>query len=54
MSDSIEIRIDNQAVQDALLKVATKAETLRPLMKNVAGIMTDATEQKSAQNFMQM
>ena len=49
MSDSIEIRIDNQAVQDALLKVAAKAETLRPLMKNVAGIMADATEQNFAQ-----
>ncbi len=49
MPDSIEIRLDNKAVQDALLKVAAKAETLRPLMKNIAGIMVDATEENFSQ-----
>ena len=49
MPDSIEIRLDNKAVQDALLKVAVKAETLRPLMKNIAGIMADATEENFSQ-----
>lgn len=49
MPDSIEIRLDNKAVQDALLKVAAKAETLRPLMKNIAGIMADATEENFSQ-----
>jgi len=49
MSDNIEIKIDNKAVQDALLKVAAKAETLRPLMKNIAGIMANATEENFAQ-----
>ena len=48
MPDSIEIRIDNKQVQEALLKVAAKAETLRPLMKNIAGIMADATEENFA------
>ena len=49
MSDNIEIRIDNKVVQDALLKVAAKAETLRPLLKNLAGIMVDATEENFSQ-----
>ena len=49
MPDSIEIRLDNKTVQDALLKVAAKAETLRPLMKNIAGIMADATEENFSQ-----
>ena len=49
MPDSIEIRLDNKAVQDALLKVVAKAETLRPLMKNIAGIMADATEENFSQ-----
>ena len=49
MPDSIEIRLDNKAVQDTLLKVAAKAETLRPLMKNIAGIMADATEENFSQ-----
>lgn len=49
MPDSIEIKLDNKQVQDALLKVAAKAETLRPLMKNIAGIMADATEENFSQ-----
>lgn len=49
MSDSIEIRLDNQKVEEALLEVASKAENLRPLMKNIAGIMADATEENFEQ-----
>jgi len=49
MSDNIEIRIDNKAVEDALLKVASKCEDLKPLMKNIAGIMADAVEENFEQ-----
>ncbi len=49
MSDNIEIRIDNKAVEEALLKVASKCEDLRPLMKNIAGIMADAVEENFEQ-----
>jgi phage virion morphogenesis protein len=49
MSDNIEIRIDNKAVDDALLKVASKCEDLKPLMKNIAGIMADAVEENFEQ-----
>lgn len=49
MSDNIEIRIDNKAVEEALLNVASKCENLRPLMKNIAGIMADAVEENFEQ-----
>src|SRR5574344_1796085 len=49
MSDNIEIRIDNKAVEEALLEVASKCEDLRPLMKNIAGIMADAAEENFEQ-----
>ena len=49
MADNIEIRIDNKAVEEALLKVASKCEDLRPLMKNIAGIMADAAEENFEQ-----
>lgn len=49
MSDNIEIRIDNKAVEEALLKVASKCEDLKPLMKNIAGIMADAVEENFEQ-----
>ena len=45
MSDSVEIRLDSKDVEKALLQVAQKCEDMRPLMKNIAGIMADATEQ---------
>ena len=45
MADTVEIRLDNKAVEKALLQVAQKCENMRPLMKNIAGIMADATEQ---------
>lgn len=45
MSDTVEIRLDSKDVEKALLQVAQKCEDMRPLMKNIAGIMADATEQ---------
>lgn len=46
MSDEpIEIKIDNKKVEKALLEIAQKISNLRPLMKNVAGIMADSTEE---------
>ena len=41
----IEIKIDNKEVEQALLETARRAEDLRPLMKNIAGIMADSTEE---------
>jgi len=49
MPDNIEIRIDNKTVEDALLKVASKCEDMKPLMKNIAGIMADAVEENFEQ-----
>ena len=49
MADNIEIRIDNKAVEEALLRVASKCEDLKPLMKNIAGIMADAVEENFEQ-----
>ena len=49
MPDNIEIKIDNAEVEKALLEIAKKAEDLKPLMKNIAGIMADATEENFAQ-----
>ena len=43
--NSIEIKIDNKEVEQALLETARRAEDLRPLMKNIAGIMADSTEE---------
>lgn len=43
--DSIEIKIDNKKVEKALLEIAQKTSKLRPLMKNIAGIMADSTEE---------
>ena len=42
----IEIRLDNKKVEEALLELAQKTSNLRPLMKNIAGIMADSTEEK--------
>ena len=41
----IEIKLDNKKVEEALLEVAQKTSNLRPLMKNIAGIMADSTEE---------
>jgi phage virion morphogenesis protein len=44
MSDSIEIRIDNKEMQDYLVQLAEKTSDMRPLMRNIAGIMADSVE----------
>ena len=41
----IEIKLDNKEVERALLEVAQKTTELRPLMRNIAGIMADSTEE---------
>lgn len=41
----IEIRLDNKMVEEALLELAQKTSNLRPLMKNIAGVMADSTEE---------
>src|SRR5574344_2055867 len=48
MADNIKVKLDNKEVQDALIKVAQKCENLKPLMKNIAGIMADSAEQNFA------
>ena len=40
----IEIKIDNKEVLTLLQELASRGENLRPLMKNIAGIMATATE----------
>ena len=40
-----EVKIENKEVERALIETARKAEDLRPLMKNIAGIMADSTEE---------
>lgn len=46
MSDEpIEIKIDNKKVEKTLLEIAQKTSNLRPLMKNIAGIMAYSTEE---------
>ena len=44
-NEPIEIKIDNKEVEKALLEIAQKTSNLRPLMKNIAGIMADSTEE---------
>ena len=45
MSNPIEIKIDNKAVESRLLDLAKRSENLRPLMKNIAGIFAYSTEE---------
>lgn len=44
-NEPIEIKINNKAVNEKLLELAKRGENLRPLMKNIAGIFTDSTEE---------
>lgn len=45
MSDKpIEIEFDNKEVHEKLLNLAKRTENLRPLMKNIAGILASSTE----------
>ena len=41
----IEIKIENQEVNKRLLEIARKTENLRPLMKNIAGILAYSAEE---------
>jgi phage virion morphogenesis protein len=45
MPKSIEIKINDKEIQQLLQKLITKTENLRPLMKNIAGIMMDSVEE---------
>jgi len=45
MSELIEIKLDNKEVESRLLDWVKRSENLRPLMKNIAGIMADSTEE---------
>ena len=40
----IEIKIDNKEVLTRLQELASRGENLRPLMKNISGMMATATE----------
>jgi phage virion morphogenesis protein len=44
MLEPIEIKIDDKEIQKYLEKLISKTENLRPLMKNIAGIMLDSIE----------
>jgi len=45
MPEPIEIKINDKEIQQLLLKLISKTENLRPLMKNIAGIMHDSVEE---------
>ena len=42
--EPIEIKFDKQEVIDKILELAKRGENLRPLMKNIAGVFADSTE----------
>ena len=45
MAESIEIKIDDIKLQEILKKLISKVQNLRPLMKNISGIMMDSVEE---------
>ena len=47
-NNPIEIKIDNQEVNKRLLELAQRGENLRPLMKNITGILAYSTEENFA------
>ena len=49
MSDFIEIWLENKELQRYLDQLAEKTENLRPLMKNIAGIIADSVEENFEQ-----
>jgi phage virion morphogenesis protein len=49
MPDPIEIKVDDKEIQQVLKKLIFKTENLRPLMKNIAGIMADSVEENFEQ-----
>lgn len=49
MDKPIEIKIDNKELNQVLDRLFEKTSNLRPLMKNIAGIMADAVEENFKQ-----
>ncbi len=50
MSDKpIEIKLDNKEVEQKLQELAKKSSSLKPLMKNIAGIFASAAEDNFAE-----
>ena len=49
MDEPIEIKIDDKELNQALDKLFERTSDLRPLMKNIAGIMADAVEENFKQ-----
>ncbi len=45
MQEPIEIKVDDKEIQQLLKKIISKIENLRPLMKNITGIMIDSVEE---------
>jgi len=45
MPEPIEIKVDDKEIQQLLKKLISKTKNLRPLMKNIAGIMLDSVEE---------
>ncbi|MFI3300588.1 MAG: phage virion morphogenesis protein [Candidatus Gastranaerophilales bacterium] len=48
MDDVVKIKIDSEEVEKALLETAKRASNLKPLMKNIAGVMADTVEENFA------
>ena len=49
MDEPIEIKIDDKELQQVLDKLFEKTSDLRPLMKNIAGVMADSVEENFKQ-----
>lgn len=45
MPEPIEIKVNDKEIQQLLKNLISKTENLRPLMKNIAGIMMDSVEE---------
>lgn len=46
--EPIEIKFDGQEILDKISELAKRGEDLRPLMKNIAGVFADSTEENFA------
>ena len=49
MDETFEIKVDNKELNQVLDKLFEKTSDLRPLMKNIAGIMADSVEENFKQ-----
>jgi phage virion morphogenesis protein len=49
MTDPIKIKVDNEEILKALKRLSEKTQNLRPVMRNIAGIMMDSVEENFAQ-----